>query len=306
MGGPPHRGRHRRGDGSTESGPGGASDDVDGYLIVVAHPSEIGGAEWPTEVATVMRFREGKVVSMKDYPTVAEAHDAIPPSRADCAAARTQPAGGSVQAYLVASLATLRVRRSLRRCGDFLLEDPPPDSFVREPRKPRPLEPGGAIALKLPDVCGPRRSFGELQRTTHSPSAKLYGDLSLAGSCEPPRTGSSPLLTPQAQWSREAQGMQKGRNVRQKRAAEKAQRAQKGAWSAKGGALAFCEGAGLLRAWPQAPRPGSQGLVPSIVWATVRTAAAYALRQFREPVTRPSRRARAGTRRVRLGIDARG
>ena len=49
-------------------------------LIVVAHPGEIGGAEWPAEVATVMRFRAGKVVSMQDYPTVAEALDAIPPS----------------------------------------------------------------------------------------------------------------------------------------------------------------------------------------------------------------------------------
>jgi hypothetical protein len=49
-------------------------------------------------------------------------------------------------------LATLRFRRSLRRCGDFLLEDPPPDSFVREPLRPRPLAPGGAIALELPDL----------------------------------------------------------------------------------------------------------------------------------------------------------
>jgi ketosteroid isomerase-like protein len=47
-------------------------------LIVVAHPSEIGGDEWPAEVATVMRFRDGKVVSMQDYPTVAEALDAVP------------------------------------------------------------------------------------------------------------------------------------------------------------------------------------------------------------------------------------
>ena len=44
----------------------------------------------------------------------------------------------------------LRFRRALRRCGDFLLEDPPPDAFVREPRRPRPLAPGGAIALELP------------------------------------------------------------------------------------------------------------------------------------------------------------
>jgi hypothetical protein len=49
-------------------------------------------------------------------------------------------------------LAALRFRHSLRRCGDFLLEDPPPDSFVREPRKPLPHAPGGAVALKLPDV----------------------------------------------------------------------------------------------------------------------------------------------------------
>jgi hypothetical protein len=46
----------------------------------------------------------------------------------------------------------LRFKRSLRRCGDFFLEELPPDSFVREPRKPRPHTPGGAIALKLPDV----------------------------------------------------------------------------------------------------------------------------------------------------------
>ena len=45
-------------------------------LIVVSHPQEIGGDEWPMDVATVMRFRDGKVVSMQDYPTVAEAQDA--------------------------------------------------------------------------------------------------------------------------------------------------------------------------------------------------------------------------------------
>jgi len=44
----------------------------------------------------------------------------------------------------------LRFRRDLRRCGDFLLDDPPTDTFVREPRKPRPFQPGGAIALELP------------------------------------------------------------------------------------------------------------------------------------------------------------
>jgi hypothetical protein len=45
----------------------------------------------------------------------------------------------------------LRFKWSLRRCGDFLLEDPPPDSFVRERLRPRPLAPGGAIALDLPE-----------------------------------------------------------------------------------------------------------------------------------------------------------
>jgi hypothetical protein len=46
----------------------------------------------------------------------------------------------------------LRFRRTLRRCGDFLLEDPPPDASVREPRRPRPIRPGGSIALELPDL----------------------------------------------------------------------------------------------------------------------------------------------------------
>jgi ketosteroid isomerase-like protein len=45
-------------------------------VIVVSHPSEIGGPEWPAETATVMRFRDGKVVSMQDYRTEAEALDA--------------------------------------------------------------------------------------------------------------------------------------------------------------------------------------------------------------------------------------
>jgi ketosteroid isomerase-like protein len=46
-------------------------------LIVVAHPQEIGGDEWPADGATVMRFRDGKVVSMQDYRTVAEAREAM-------------------------------------------------------------------------------------------------------------------------------------------------------------------------------------------------------------------------------------
>jgi hypothetical protein len=48
-------------------------------------------------------------------------------------------------------MSILKFRRELSRCGDFLIEDPPPDAFVREPRRPRPFQPGGAIALELPD-----------------------------------------------------------------------------------------------------------------------------------------------------------
>jgi hypothetical protein len=47
-------------------------------IIVVSHPSEIGGPEWPDETATLMRFREGRVVSMQDYRTEAEALDSVP------------------------------------------------------------------------------------------------------------------------------------------------------------------------------------------------------------------------------------
>jgi ketosteroid isomerase-like protein len=45
-------------------------------VIVTAHPSEIGGPEWPAETSTVIRFRAGKVVSMQDYRTEAEARAA--------------------------------------------------------------------------------------------------------------------------------------------------------------------------------------------------------------------------------------
>ena len=46
-------------------------------IVVVSHPSEIGGPEWPTETATVMRFRAGKVGSMQDFRTEAEALAAV-------------------------------------------------------------------------------------------------------------------------------------------------------------------------------------------------------------------------------------
>jgi ketosteroid isomerase-like protein len=42
-------------------------------IVVVSHPSEVGGPEWPAETATIMRFRDGKVVSMQDYRTEADA-----------------------------------------------------------------------------------------------------------------------------------------------------------------------------------------------------------------------------------------
>jgi ketosteroid isomerase-like protein len=45
-------------------------------LVVPAYPSEVGGAEWPDETSTVIRFRDGKVVSMQDYRTEAEARAA--------------------------------------------------------------------------------------------------------------------------------------------------------------------------------------------------------------------------------------
>jgi ketosteroid isomerase-like protein len=46
-------------------------------VIVVAHPSEIGGSDWPSEAATVMQFQNERVVSMQDYRTEAEAVAAV-------------------------------------------------------------------------------------------------------------------------------------------------------------------------------------------------------------------------------------
>jgi hypothetical protein len=37
------------------------------------------------------------------------------------------------------------------RCGDFYLDEPPPHTGVREPRRPRPSAPGGAVLLELPE-----------------------------------------------------------------------------------------------------------------------------------------------------------
>lgn len=51
-------------------------DGGDDAIIVVTHPSVVGGPEWPTETATVLRFRDGKVVTMRDYRTEMEAQRA--------------------------------------------------------------------------------------------------------------------------------------------------------------------------------------------------------------------------------------
>lgn len=45
-------------------------------VIVVAHPSQIGGEGWPDEAATILRFAEGRVVDMQDYPTRQDALEA--------------------------------------------------------------------------------------------------------------------------------------------------------------------------------------------------------------------------------------
>jgi hypothetical protein len=48
-------------------------------------------------------------------------------------------------------ITVLRFRRELKRCGDFLLGEPPADSFVREPRRPKPWAPSTGAALDLPE-----------------------------------------------------------------------------------------------------------------------------------------------------------
>ncbi len=42
-------------------------------VIVVAHPAAIGGEGWPPETATIITFRDSKVVDMQDYRTKDEA-----------------------------------------------------------------------------------------------------------------------------------------------------------------------------------------------------------------------------------------
>jgi hypothetical protein len=52
--------------------------------------------------------------------------------------------------WFVRALNFLRLRCWPARCGDFYLDEPPPDMGVREPRHPRPAAPGGAALLELP------------------------------------------------------------------------------------------------------------------------------------------------------------
>jgi ketosteroid isomerase-like protein len=48
-----------------------------GKVIAVSWPREIGGDEWPEETATVISFRDGRIVSMRDYRSREEALAAV-------------------------------------------------------------------------------------------------------------------------------------------------------------------------------------------------------------------------------------
>jgi ketosteroid isomerase-like protein len=48
-----------------------------GAVVVVSHPREVGGADWPAEAATVLSFAGGKVVAMQDYRTREDALAAV-------------------------------------------------------------------------------------------------------------------------------------------------------------------------------------------------------------------------------------
>ena len=110
-------------------------------VIVVSHPSEIGGPDWPSETATVMQFRNERVVSMQDYRTEAEAIAAVEQSP-------DAPRCGR-RGVCHRLLSFLRFFRHESGCGDWF-EELPPDSGVREPRRPRPSVPSSSIASELP------------------------------------------------------------------------------------------------------------------------------------------------------------
>ena len=48
-----------------------------GKVIAVSWPREIGGDEWPDEAATVISFRDERIVSMQDYASRDEALAAV-------------------------------------------------------------------------------------------------------------------------------------------------------------------------------------------------------------------------------------
>ena len=48
-----------------------------GAVIAVSWPREVGGEEWPAETATVISFRDDKIVFMQDYRTRDEAIAAV-------------------------------------------------------------------------------------------------------------------------------------------------------------------------------------------------------------------------------------
>ena len=112
-------------------------------VIVVAHPSEIGGSEWPSEIATVMQFRNERVVLMQDYRTEAEAPLRLSSrSNPDAARCRRRSVRDRLRSFV-------RFFRHDSGCGDWF-EELPPDAGVREPRRPRPGAPSSSIALELP------------------------------------------------------------------------------------------------------------------------------------------------------------
>jgi ketosteroid isomerase-like protein len=43
-----------------------------GTVILLSHPAEVGGPEWPEEIAIAIMFHDGKVVAMQDYATLAD------------------------------------------------------------------------------------------------------------------------------------------------------------------------------------------------------------------------------------------
>ena len=54
--------------------------------------------------------------------------------------------------WFARALNFFRLRSRTKRCGDFYLDEPPPDIGVREPRRPRPSAPGGDALLELPQT----------------------------------------------------------------------------------------------------------------------------------------------------------